>query len=161
MPNTLTMAQILKSYNDAAAILGKPAVKRFADRKSAERRLAAILKLLPKVAPAKAAKAKADRKARAPRFKFTTQRPTVAPRGANTLRARCETLLQQPGGATFEDVEKLVKLFDKERNKESVNVKRRTYELIRIMHYQLGHGLDDSSGRITLKATTRKLPSVS
>ena len=43
MTTTTSIAALLASYNSAAAKLGRPAVKRFADRKTAERRHAAIV----------------------------------------------------------------------------------------------------------------------
>lgn len=47
----LTTAQLLAEYNQIAAELGRPRVNRFSDRKTAERRLAAIRAERPPVEP--------------------------------------------------------------------------------------------------------------
>jgi hypothetical protein len=60
MSKSTTTAELIEQYNFAAAKLGRDAVKRFADRATAEKRTAAILAELAaaKVKPAKVAAAK-------------------------------------------------------------------------------------------------------
>lgn len=57
--NTQTTAQLLAAYNAAAATCGKPAVKRFSDRKTAERRTAAMIAAAAAIVTAKAPKSAA------------------------------------------------------------------------------------------------------
>jgi hypothetical protein len=147
--------QILEKYNRIAAQLGRPIVKKFSDRKTAERRLAAIEAELPPVQTPVA-----EKRVRKPVFRFTPQAAAVRKRSNTSLRARCEDLLSRPDGAVFTEIEALVEEFDRERNKPSVNVKRRAYELVRIMHYQFGHGLDDRNGRLRLVTAQVRLPGV-
>lgn len=163
---TMSSPELLALYNEAAALLEKTPVKRFSDRTTAQKRTLAILEELPVAAPAPVAtpkkavvkKAQGERRQRGMRFRFIPQEPATASRRPNTLRARCEELLLREGGATFDQVEALIKAFDEERNKTTVNLRRRTYELIRIMHYHLGHGLDDSTGTIRIVAKQARLP---
>lgn len=167
---TMTSPELLALYNEVAVLLKKTSVKRFSDRTTAQKRTLAILEELPQpevkghpeqLPPVKkAVVTKADgsaRRQRGMRFRFTMQEPATASRRPNTLRARCEELLLREGGATFEQVETLIKEFDQERGKDTVNLRRRTYELIRIMHYHLGHGLDDSTGTIRILAKQGRL----
>jgi hypothetical protein len=147
----LTTAQLVEQYNAAATELNKPLVKRFSDRKTAVRRTEEIRKELAEVLRKLEHKQPSaeGRKVRQPVFRFQHRVPEVNKRSTDSLRARCEELLSGEG-ATFAEVETLVREFDAERKKPSKNVKQRAYGLIRIMHYQLGHGLDDRDGRIKL-----------
>lgn len=53
---TLTTAEIIVSYNERAVALGEVEVKRFSDRKTAEKRLASILARHEEAFPVQAAK---------------------------------------------------------------------------------------------------------
>lgn len=57
--NAPTTAQLLAAYNTAAATCGKPAVKRFSDRKTAERRTAEMIAAAAAIVTTKPAKAAA------------------------------------------------------------------------------------------------------
>lgn len=149
---TLTTSELAEEYNKAAEQLGESQVKRFSDKKAALRRTQAILDRLPK----------RKRKPRGMRFVFKpdaeireckgTARTSTADK--RTLRQRCVDLLHTETGATFKQVENMVATFDKERGREpsdAERLERRTYELIRIMHYYLGYGIRQSEdGRIAI-----------
>lgn len=150
----------------AEAFDKKRAVNRFADKEAALRRTWKILEDYAKatgqqVAPVKEKKAKPEPKSPAPknpgerrkrimRFTFAPD-PEIRPlKDMSTLRGQCVTMLK--AGATFTEVEALVEKFDAAENREPKNVTRRSYELVRIMHYYLGYGIkhDIESGIITL-----------
>lgn len=152
----LSTAELVALYNEAATELNKPLVKRFSDRKTALRRTEEIRKeLARKVTPP----AKTERKVRQPVFRLGNREPAVTKRQSGTLREQCEALLSGEG-ATFAEVEELVRRFDRERNKEPQNVQRRAYGLVRLMHYQLGHGLDDRDGKIKIITAQKRLEGV-
>lgn len=94
--------------------------------------------------PAKKAAA-TERKVRQKHFVFKPLDEIRVPK-ADTLRGRAVALLK--GGATLEEIEKLVKTFDKDRKKDQKNVERRAYELVRLIHYYLGYGLKQEDGLI-------------
>lgn len=90
-------------------------------------------------------------------FTFTDEiSPKVENRRPHTLRAQCELLLSSKEGATFEAVENLVRVYDASHGKKPTNVRRRTYELIRLMHYTLGHTLEQVDGVIRITNGKKK-----
>jgi DNA-binding MarR family transcriptional regulator len=99
-------------------------------------------------------KAAQQRKTRIMRFKFKPMKEIKHLRNPNTLRGRCVELLSGDG-ATFEQVEDLVRAYDEEQGKAQKNITRRAYELVRIMHYYLGYGIhhDIDSGVIRIYET--------
>lgn len=153
----LTGPQLLELHNAHA----KVPTKRFSNRATGLKRTWEAVQEQVKLAWATPApETPAEKKTREMRFRFMAQEPATRKAKGDTLRARCELLLSRPDGATFEDVERLVMQFDAERNKETVHLRRRTYELIRLMHYALGHGLDDRTGKIKLVEKQKRLHGV-
>ena len=136
---TMSATQLVEAYNTRAALLGEPQVKRFADKTTALRRTTKIMKM---VLPDQQKKATKTRKKRGVYFKlpyngpdsFREVRPEDSPRG------RSLTLVKV--GATCAQVQKLVNKFDKDTDRTTGNVERRSYEIVRIMHYYLGWGID-------------------
>lgn len=73
----------------------------------------------------------------------------VRPIREGTLRYQAAQLLKT--GATFEQIEALLRDFDDEREKTSDTVRRRAYEVVRLLHTFIGYGLrEDDNGVITL-----------
>lgn len=143
---TLSTGELVVQYNAAAAILGEAPVKRFADKAVAVRRTTTITLRLP---------TKKTRKPRGMRFVFKPESEIRVCKGTaktksedkRTLRQRAVDMLLR--GATFAQLETLVEAFDKDRGVERGNIERRSYELVRLVHYYLGYGLrQDEHGRI-------------
>lgn len=177
--NSMSMTQLVDLYNAKADVLGEKQVKRFSDRKTAVRRVEAIVDRKPEKAQPQprsnpevpdeveqeaagefpigemAEAAKVEPKKSRMRFVFPLHDPKAIKdiKGKTSLRAQARELLL--GGATFAQVEQLVERFDKERGKDSENVERRAYELVRIMHYYLGYGVshDQETGEIKIYCT--------
>jgi len=89
---------------------------------------------------------------RTPDFNMEQQKEVHSAR-EGSLRGDCVVLLT--GGGTIKQVEGLVRKFDVKRNKKSDTVERRAYELIRIMNFQLGHGVKHNSETGVIKITGR------
>ncbi len=150
-------------------------VKKFTDKKTALRRVAVTLSdyqamvdgeasdegeaaPTPAKATPAAPKVKKERKLRGMRFVFKPEDTIRECKGSlktnsgdsRTLRKRAVDTLTKGKGATFVEMQALVAAFDKERKTPTVNLERRTYELIRLMHYYLGYGLrqDAVTGKI-------------
>lgn len=137
--NTMTASQLVTTYNERAALLGETTVKKFSDKTTAVRRTTKILKMkLPDPEP----KGSKPRKKRGVYFKLPYNGPDSfrQVRSETSLRGRCITLLTK--GATFEQVQDLVREFDVDTERTTGNVERRAYEIVRIMHYYLGWGID-------------------
>ena len=152
----LSNSQLVDQYNEAAALLGQSSIKRFRDKQTALRRTTEILAMIEH----KVAEPKAPAKPRAKRgmrfvFPFHGSDHLRSTRNAETLRGRCTALLK--GGATFADVKALVEEFDREHGKPSKYVERRAYELVRIMHYYLGYGIEHNQGTDIIKLHTREV----
>lgn len=152
-------------------------VRKFSDRKTGAKRV--IDKLVrygelveaeeagddepEQAAPKKKAKAEkkddGERKKRGMRFvfPFNGQEHLRTLRNTDTLRGKCVDLLKS--GATFKQVEDLVVEFDKERGKPSEHVERRAYELVRLMHYYLGYGIEHDQATGVIKLHTRPVGS--
>lgn len=74
-----------------------------------------------------------------------------------TLRKRAVDLLTGEG-ATFSQVEKMVEKFDKDRGVASKFVERRSYELVRLVHYYLGYGLKQEGNKIIAYTDPKDAP---
>lgn len=148
----LTGSQQVALFNATAKAIGGQPVKRFATKRDAVRRIMANLRGLfdAQTAPA----AKKERKTRVMWFNFAPTNEIKTLRDTDTLRGRCVALLTE--GGTFEQVEDLVREFDERAGKESKNVTRRAYELVRIMHYYLGYGIRHDLETGIIKLTTTK-----
>lgn len=97
----------------------------------------------------KAHQAKAAKKERRMSFAFKPMKSQKAPKGDGSLRTLCLARLKE--GARFDTVIRLVEKFDSNRGKgNNETIERRAYELVRIMHYQLGYGVshDETTGMI-------------
>jgi hypothetical protein len=144
---------LLTTYNLVASNLGKGRVNRFADRKTAVRRLWAILQEYaaqdaqeeapapqpePVAAPA-TEQPKVTRKKRGMRFVFPAESDIkeVRPGSARAIALAC---MQREGGATFEEIMEATGWNEK-----------KAYEGIRLVHYYVGYGMkQDAEGRITV-----------
>ncbi len=91
----VTTAQLVARYNKAAAILGKKPVKKFADRKTAERRVKSIELQLPSKKPHRM------------NFDLPASKDKTAPR-ENSMRAKLLAELQSVGkkGIAFDTLHK-------------------------------------------------------
>lgn len=153
-----TLSELVLIYNSAANEIGEKTVKKFSDKKSAVRRAIAITERLTAVLEERAkevvpAPAKPARRFRTKRFVFKPDADIRPVKGNGSLREQCIDLLKV--GAKFEDVEGLVAKFDQDRGKETVNLERRAYELVRIMHYYFGFGIrHDVDGDGTIQIYT-------
>ncbi len=146
-------------------------VAKFTDKKTALKRVGEALAAYRAVVDAEEAeeagtetetppapKAKKERKPRGMRFVFKPEPAIRECKGSikttsgdtRTLRKRAVDALIKGRGATFAEMKDLVTQFDKERDATTKNLERRTYELIRLVHYYLGYGLrqDEKSGKI-------------
>lgn len=142
-------SQLADKYNEAAKMLGVESIKRFRDKQTAVRCTAEIL-----------AKIERTIKPRAKRgmrfvFPFHGSEHLRSMRDLKTLRGRCVPLLKI--GAAFSEIEALVEAFDQDRGRPSKNVERRAYELVRIMHYYLGYGIDHDPVTGVIKLHTREV----
>lgn len=151
--DSLTSAELVTKYNEAAQVRGLVAVKRFSDRRSAIRRTRSLLespvKKAKPAAKAKKAKPAAERKKSGMRFVFPYRGDENFGKiqSENSLRGRAVTLLK--AGAYFTDVVALVKQFDKDRGHGPGHQERRAYEVVRLLHYYVGYGLkQDADGKI-------------
>lgn len=114
----------------------------------------AMVKVEPVAAEKKATKEPAEKSAKAKKerrmsFVFKPMKVQKAPKGVGSLRAICLQRLLE--GARFDTVVRLVEKFDSGRGKgNGETIERRAYELVRIMHYQLGYGVshDETTGMI-------------
>lgn len=171
--SSIKASALLAIYNEAAKALGERTVTKFSDKPTGVKRTQAIvqraneiagfvewLKTQESVGPAKAAvaekkaapvaaPAKVAKKERRISFTFKPLRTQKAPKGEGSLRTLC--LAKLLAGAKFDAVVKLVEKFDTNRGKgNGETIERRAYELVRIMHYQLGYGIkhDETTGLI-------------
>lgn len=136
-----TLATITKKYNDLAAQLGEKTVKKFRDKKTAQRRLA---ELQAAYSGGKTADFNID-----PAPQGERKQPREG-----SLRARALAKMQN-GGITPEGAIDLCRVFDKERGKDTNEdtVARRGYELIRLVAISNGYGaMQTKGGRITTAA---------
>lgn len=82
-------------------------------------------------------------------FKFPAEKE-IRPPKAGTLRAQVLEAMRR--GVTYNDVVMLVKDFDRQRGVDEKNVERRAYEVVRLLHYYCGYGMDqDVNGVIKIK----------
>ncbi len=162
--STLTSKAQVELYNLLADNLGGKGVTKFKDKVTATKRINAALdawnelpdgSTSPAPEPVKPAKKKTERKKRGLRFMFpfNGKDSIRSIRSSGTLRGQCVALLT--GGATFAKVEALVEQFDADRGKVSKHVLRRAYELVRIMHYYVGYGVDHDQATGLIKLHTR------
>jgi hypothetical protein len=88
-------------------------------------------------------------------FAFKPRSDAKAPKGsATTLRSLCYARMLK--GCTFTDVITLIKDFDSGRGKGNANtIERRAYELVRLMHYALGFGIEHNEATGVLKLYTK------
>jgi hypothetical protein len=132
-------ARLLELYNEAAKALGRPLVKRFADRKTALKRVKAILAELPGKPLG----------GRGMDFNLPLKKPVKTLRQGTKRQAIFDALKK---GATFEEVEAIVKKHDREKPPRSERTPEKlrafTYEAIRLLHHYCGYGLEQRDGKI-------------
>ena len=132
--------------------IGK-SVKKFSDKRTAVKRVAAKLVEYNDYDETKEDHTKQVKKTRKRRGMHFTFRPEDSihtckgsirskSKDTRTLRQRAIALLTGKG-ATFAEVQELVIKFDTDRGKQTNpdTLERRTYELIRLLHYYVGLGL--------------------
>ena len=162
---TCTREECLNLYNRVAAITGQRQLATFRDKQTAVDRTWNVLKGLTQrpseVKPKEEVTERRDnvvslkvppaRNVRKRYFKFPLSNEGVKTAKAGSLRGRVVVLLKQ-GGKTFNDVLAEIKRFDADRGVAPHNDERRAYEVIRIIHYQLGYGIDhdQTTGVLTL-----------
>jgi hypothetical protein len=140
---TRPLSALVTHYNAMAVALGKPTVKRFADREAAERRLAA---LQAEYNEAKPETPKTMLPFRDREIPGNPEKMGKHP-APNSLAGRCLVLLSRPEGGSLQEVEALVEEFDKERGKPLVNIRRRAHDLVDLMHRRRGFVLRYKEGR--------------
>ncbi len=169
---SLTRAQLLHIYNRVATRLGLPMLKTFRDHNTAVSRAEGVLRradnstkertvegtvmmepeaqetpMVEEVAVKRKGGRKKGTRVKG-RFNLPLQSEVRSIR-PGTLRYQAAELLKS--GATFEQIEDLVRNFDDEREKTSETVSRRAYEVVRLLHTFIGYGLrEDDNGVITL-----------
>ena len=141
---------IVDTYNEIATENGEKPVSKFADRKTAEKRLWALLLKYGKAAK-KDAKDGAT-KSRAKLFNYVAigqPKPSREDNPENpVLRNRILQRLLTPEGLTFNQAVEVVKKFDKDRvslgkeiRNNGLTIETRAYEAIRLIHYYLNYSL--------------------
>lgn len=163
--STLSNTQLLTKYNAAAARLGRPTVKRFADSKTAIRRTREILTASPDPADveAKAPEPKAPRadlaltppkSRRTKGFNFPLRR-TLKKLNKGTIREAIFKRLAEgrDQGVTEQDVREVIVEW-KRAHGEVPNMDRLAidaYEHIRNLHLYVGYGMEQGQdGRIRI-----------
>ena len=148
---TRPLSALVTHYNAMAVALGKPTVKRFADREAAERHLAALQAEYDEANKAKPEpKAPKEPKVMLPfRDREIPGNPEKMGKhpAPHSLAGRCLVLLSRPEGGSLQEVEALVEEFDKERGKPLVNIRRRAHDLVDLMHRRRGFALRYKEGR--------------
>lgn len=119
-----TLAELVATYNEAAASLGEKPITKFRDRATAERRVAEMLARLP---------AKPGPFARVPNRPALT--PLSPPR-EGTQRARCIALMLRPEGASYDEIVAVVLAHSREGN-----VAQRVRDIIGLAHKAHGYGV--------------------
>lgn len=152
-------AERLALYNECAAVLGRPAVRKFADSKTAVRRTLELLAALPPEEPAPTAevvqlapKKKERKPRRGPWFVFKPKQELREPqvsRDANkprTCRRRVFDLMRSDDGCTLRQS---IDIYNEEKQVDLTDVTTEAYkeiyttgyEGIRCIHYNHGYGL--------------------
>lgn len=151
MLNEESSADLLKTFNKLATENGEKTVNKFADKKTAVRRVWAMLQKHGKTTR-KAAKEPGDRQQRVKRFNYVAIGAPKPSRETTdetpVLRNMLLTRLLKPEGLTFNQAVEVVKEFDNVRKRlkkvirnNGKTVETRAYEGIRLIHYYLNYSL--------------------
>lgn len=108
----------------------------------------------PKAAARKTTAPKAPKVPRTRRmdFNFKPMSAQKVPEG-DSLRAQAFRKLNTENGVKFETIVKLVEKFDTDRGSGNSNtIERRAYELVRLVHYACGYGLEHNEVTGTIRA---------
>ena len=140
-----TLKEVVARYNELATTLGKPEVKRFADRKAADRRLAALETKFAAIQPAPAKKhVKGQFRDRVmpaiPELQGKFPKP-------DSLAGLCLAMLVRPQGASLDEVIEMVEEFDTRRGSANFNVYRRSHDLVDLMNRRRGYAMQYKGGR--------------
>lgn len=146
-----SLSDLLKTYNKIAAANGEAEVKKFSDKKSAVRRVWALLQKYGK-ATKKAAKEPTERRVRVKRFNYVAVGQPKASRedapDAPVLRNMLLKGLLSKDGLSFNQAVDVVKDFDarcKQLKKPVRNngktIETRAYEGLRLIHYYLNYSM--------------------
>ena len=160
----LSTKELVETYNKLAAKNKKPAVQKFSDRKTAIRRVAALMSETPapvvKETPAPVVKEKPERKIRNFRFVFPAE-DTIKNVRTGTNRHKLIEVLQTKNsegkvvGATFDEL--MAATWGQNKNMSPEIQRKTTYEGLRLLHYWVGYGMrQDEQGRITLFTAAKK-----
>lgn len=122
----LSIKELAAAYNEAATKLGKPTVKTFKDRPTAEARTTAILKEL------KAGSKGGKRKRSDNPIDFTNVKVRL-PREAS-LPGLLLARVCKDGGATMAQLEGVVTKYDEEQEVQSENQTRRVVRILRHLY---------------------------
>jgi hypothetical protein len=117
-------AELIARYNAAAATLGRRAVTKFADRATAEKRVAAIeAEVAPKAKAQRAYDPDSLGEKRGLRFDLPGRKSKVAPR-EGSMRAKLLGLLQDAGakGVDFEELHKACGFGNKKSTRDAIGL---------------------------------------
>lgn len=144
------LKDIVARYNELATTLGKPEVKRFADRKSADRRLAALEAEFAATPPAPAKKEKAPKHVKG-QFRDRVMPAIPELQGQfpkpDSLAGLCLAMLTRPQGASLDEVIEMVEEFDTRRGSANFNIYRRSHDLVDLMNRRRGYAMQYKGGR--------------
>lgn len=147
---TMTIQELTDLHNRVASLTGGIEAIKFSDEISAQTLTWAMLSgdesprqiTRPTLPPIPWEKVTAAPKAsRKKIFKFPAEKDIKPPK-AGTLRH--DVLEAMRRGVTYNDVINLVREFDARRGLDEKNTDRRAYEVIRLLHYYCGYGMDQS-----------------
>ncbi len=153
---TMTIQELLDLHNRLAALTEGVEVSTFVDDRTAQEITWALLSGdgPPEPLPKGTSRSKVDdefeaakptkpapKTSRKKLFKFPAEKE-IRPPKAGTLRGEVLEALRR--GVTYNDVIVIVKEFDARRGVDVKNADRRAYEVIRLLHYYCGYGMDQS-----------------
>ena len=146
-----SMGDLLKTYNKIAGQHNEKPVNKFSDKKSAVRRVWAMLQKHGK-ATKKGAKERAERRVRSKRFNYVAvgqPKPVREDTPENpVLRHRLILQLMTPEGCSVNKAIEIVKKFDADRKRldkdiysKPGTIETRAYEGLRLVHYYANYSL--------------------
>jgi hypothetical protein len=134
----LTLSEMADRYNTLAPILDKDVITKFRDKSTGLRRLQQLYIELESRNPTPVTETK-TRKKRQKVFMYPPLSEGLKEIAPNSLRARARDLLIK--GATFAQIEDVIRVYDVEKGKKSSRISERAYGLIRLLHTYVGYGL--------------------
>lgn len=143
MTKKATTAELVERYNKAAATLGRKAVKKFADRKTAERRVAAIEAEMRPAANTAVERDNIGNSARGLTFNLPGRpaKDRVEPREGSMRAAMLALLEAHKSGLEFEEIHQQIGFANR----------RSTYDALRLLNRVNGYGLAGTDANVKLK----------